>query len=323
MYAFSTCWNSRRHSDGREMLREIRELGFEYAELSHGITMGLVPGIIAAVEAGDIRISSLHNFCPLPLGVTRPSPNLYQCSSGSSREVASCWKHTLKTLEFAERVGARAVVLHLGSVEMRDYTGKLMALLEKGLQHKDKYQRLCMEAGEKREAKQDDFVKRSVEFLSRLAPESARRGITLGIENRQKLEEIPCDADLPAMLDQFDARTVAYWHDCGHAQIKEHLGFISHTVQLDALQSRLCGVHIHDVQFPATDHRAPGSGTVDFAALKPFLPPDTIRVFELSPRLSTSEVRRGVEHVLSAWSEAGAGPVVSPRLKETATIEIP
>ncbi len=36
MYSLSTCWNSGRHTDGRAMLREIRDLGFEYAELSHG-----------------------------------------------------------------------------------------------------------------------------------------------------------------------------------------------------------------------------------------------------------------------------------------------
>jgi hypothetical protein len=33
MYSFSTCWNSNRRMDGRAMLREIRDPGFEYAEL--------------------------------------------------------------------------------------------------------------------------------------------------------------------------------------------------------------------------------------------------------------------------------------------------
>ena len=68
MYSFSTCWNSHRHTNGREMLEEIRDLGFEYAELSHGIRLSLVPGIMDAVEAGVIKISTLHNFCPLPIG---------------------------------------------------------------------------------------------------------------------------------------------------------------------------------------------------------------------------------------------------------------
>jgi hypothetical protein len=58
------------------MLREIRDLGFEYAELSHGIRVSLVPGIIDAVEAGVIKISTLHNFCPLPMGVSHAAPNL-------------------------------------------------------------------------------------------------------------------------------------------------------------------------------------------------------------------------------------------------------
>jgi sugar phosphate isomerase/epimerase len=308
MYSLSTCWNSHRHTDGRAMLREIRDLGFEYAELSHGITMSLVPGIIEAVDAGELHISSLHNFCPLPLGVTRPSPNLYQCSSPSAREVAACWKHSLKTLEFAERMRARAVVLHLGSVDMRDYTGKLTAELEQGRQHEEKYQRLCMEAGEKREAKQTDYVRRSMEFLGRLVPEAERRGLALGIENRQAIEEIPWDTDLPAWFERFHTATVVYWHDCGHAQIKENLGFISHVMQLETLQDRLGGLHIHDVKFPGDDHRAPGAGTVDFAALKPFIKAGQIKVFELSPRLSADEVRRGVDHVRSLWAEAHAAP---------------
>ena len=53
------------------MLREIRDLGFDYAELSHGIRISLLPGIFEAVDAGEIKISSLHNFCPLPMGVDR------------------------------------------------------------------------------------------------------------------------------------------------------------------------------------------------------------------------------------------------------------
>src|ERR1700733_3358912 len=124
MYSFSTCWNSHRHSDGRAMLREIRELGFEYAELSHGIRITLLPGILEAVDAGEIKISSLHNFCPLPMGVTQAAPNLYEFSADDrDRELAL--RHTRKTLEFATRVKAPLVVLHLGSIEMKDYTTKL------------------------------------------------------------------------------------------------------------------------------------------------------------------------------------------------------
>jgi len=285
------------------MLQEIREMGFEYAELSHGIRISLVPGIVEAVAAGDIRISSVHNFCPLPMGVTKAAPNLYQCSSRYRREVESCWKHTLKTLEMAERVKAPAVVLHLGSLEMRSYTDKLLSLVERGEQNGVKYQRLCMEADEKRGARKEAFFERSMQFLERLIPEAEQRGLTLGIENREALEEIPFESDFHFLFNQLDHPSVRYWHDFGHAQIKENLGFISHAMHLESLQDHLAGMHIHDVLFPGRDHSPPGTGTVDFATLKSYAKPDSIKVFELSPRLSDDEVRTGVEHVRSLWGE--------------------
>src|ERR1700747_2196684 len=126
MYSFSTCWNSHRHTDGREMLREIRDLGFEYAELSHGTRISLVPGILEAVDAGEIKISSLHNFCPLPVGVNNSAPNLYQFSSEYPRERELAVLYTLKTMELATRVRAQVVVLHLGSLDIKPYTDKLL-----------------------------------------------------------------------------------------------------------------------------------------------------------------------------------------------------
>src|SRR5262245_36129120 len=143
MYSFSTCWNSHRHTDGRAMLREIRELGFTHAELSHGTRISLVQGIIEAVDAGEIHISSLHNFCPLPIGVNHAAPNLYQFSNESPRERELAIKHTLKTIEFAARVRAPIVVLHSGSIEMKNYTDKLLEMAARGEKETDRYRNLC------------------------------------------------------------------------------------------------------------------------------------------------------------------------------------
>ncbi|MEI8207472.1 MAG: hypothetical protein WCG03_11395 [Kiritimatiellales bacterium] len=125
MYSLSTCWNSHRHTNGRDMLREIRDLGFDHAELSHGTRISLLSGILEAVDTGEIRISSVHNFCPLPIGVTRSAPNLYQFTDLRARQRELALKHTRKTFDFAVRVKAPLVVLHLGSVEMADYNEKL------------------------------------------------------------------------------------------------------------------------------------------------------------------------------------------------------
>jgi sugar phosphate isomerase/epimerase len=301
MYSLSTCWNSRRHTDGRTMLREIRDLGFACAELSHGIRLGLMPGVLEAVDAGEIKISSLHNFCPLPLGVNHASPNLYEFSDERPRERDLAVKYTLKTLDFAQRVKAPVVVLHLGSMEMKDYTGKLGAMLERDGKKSPKYEKLRAEAAASREARKGKAVERVYETLNRILPEAEKRDLKLGIENRQGLEEIPLEGDFEFFFREFDSPNMVYWHDTGHAQIKENLGFIHHAQHLESLTGRLAGFHIHDVVFPAADHAPPGVGTIDFTALKPMVRSEHIRVFEFSPLLTVEEVRSGVEHVKRIW----------------------
>lgn len=285
------------------MLREIRDLGFEYAELSHGIRISLLPGILQAVDAGEIKISSLHNFCPLPMGVDRPHPNIFKFTSDDPRERASAWKHTLKTLQLAERVRAPLVVLHLGSVEMKDYTERLIELAAAGKKDTPKYQKLCAEALAKREARKERPLQAAFELLSQLVDEAKPRGIKLGIENREALEELPFDSDLPLLFKEFRDPTVVYWHDIGHAQIKHNLGVLDHTMHVASLADRLHGFHIHDVIFPAHDHRPPGRGSTDFAALKPWVKPQHLKVFELSPSLTPEEARAGVEHLKAIWGE--------------------
>jgi sugar phosphate isomerase/epimerase len=303
MYSLSTCWNSHRHTDGRALLREIRNLGFDYAELSHGIRISLVEGILQAVDAGEIKISSLHNFCPLPMGVSHASPNLFQFTAEAPRERAMALKCTLKTLDFAVRVKAPLVVLHMGSVEMKDYTKKLEGLLEAGRKGTPKYDAVAMEASEKREARKEPYVERAYETLRQIVPEAEARGLRLGIENREALEEIPFESDFMFFFKEFASPAVTYWHDTGHAQIKENLGFIQHAMHLESLADRLAGFHIHDVRLPCRDHCPPGSGVIDFAALKPFVKPEHLKVFELSPVLKEEEVRTGVAHLKGIWGE--------------------
>jgi sugar phosphate isomerase/epimerase len=287
------------------MLREIREFGFEYAELSHGTRISLLPGILEAVDAGEIKISSLHNFCPLPMGVTNSAPNLYQFSAERERERELALRYTIKTIETAQRVHAPLVVLHLGSIDMKCQTDRLLELVQKGQKNSPKYEKLCAEVDEKREARKGAFFERTKEFLKQVLPEAASRGIKLGAENRQALEELPFESDFHFLFRELNNPNLVYWHDTGHAQIKENLGFIVHHMHLESLREHLFGFHIHDVQFPGRDHCMPGSGTVDFAALKPLTKPEHIKVFEFSPSLSPEQVKTGAEHVKKLWGADG------------------
>jgi len=301
MYSLSTCWNSARHTDGRVMLREIRDLGFEYAELSHGVRLSLVPGIFDAVKAGEMKISTLHNFCPLPVGVTGPSPNLYEFSSDRERDRQLAVKHTLTTLDFAVRVGAPLVVLHFGSMDLKDYSGKLKELLERGKRGTPEFTKLTAEANVAREAKKKRFYDHSRDTLRELVGEAKQRGIKLGIEIREAVEELPVESDFKSLLEEFPGPSVNYWHDTGHAQIKQDLGFIEHAKFLGERADRLAGFHIHDVKFPARDHFPPGGGDIDFAALKPYVKPEHIKVFELSPKVPVDAAKTGIAHLKAIW----------------------
>ena len=285
------------------MLEEIRALGFEYAELSHGIRISLLPGILDAVDSGLIKISTVHNFCPLPMGIDRPAPNVFQFSAESPRERDNAFKHTVKTIETAARLKAPLVVLHMGSVNMKDYTDKLVDLIEQGKKETPKFQKLREEVLRKREDKKDEYVNNAHEMLRRLIPEAEKYGVLLGVENREALEEIPFDDELEYFFRDFDSPVVRYWHDTGHAQIKSNLGFIDHAMHVDTLEPRLAGFHIHDVEYPGRDHQQPGTGCVDFAALKKFVRPEHIKVFEFSPNMDTAQAVAGVAHIKSLWGD--------------------
>src|SRR5437868_1310569 len=151
MIAFSTSWNSNRHTSGEEMLREIKVLGFDLIELGHGIRTSLVPGIQKMFDAGEVRFSSLHNFCPIPIEELKASPDCYQMSALGQSEREFAVKQTLRTIDLAARLEARFVILHLGSIAMNPITDELITLAQKGQLLSRYYVRKKIAAVRKRE----------------------------------------------------------------------------------------------------------------------------------------------------------------------------
>src|SRR5437763_4619911 len=168
MIAFSTCWNSGRHTSGEEMLREIQGLGFNLIELGHGIRISLLPGIQKMFDAGEVQFSSLHNFCPLPVEIMHASPDCYKFSSPHSKERERANKQTFQTIDFAARLGAPFVVLHCGEVEMGPVTDSLIALVKKGKLLSRQFVKKKIRAVEKREAAAGRYLDRVRDALRRI-----------------------------------------------------------------------------------------------------------------------------------------------------------
>ncbi len=279
------------------MIDEILSMGFERVELGHGTRLTLMEGILRAAEKGKVQFSSLHNFCPVPVEISRPSPDCYQFSSPDQRERERALKSTFQTIDLAVRLGAPIVVLHMGSVPIEDYTEKLVRMAEVGLHLSRGYVQSKLDAVRKREAIAARFFERSLECLGQIADYAARRGITLGVESRHSFEEIPSEEEMVDLLDAFAVAHVGYWHDFGHVQVKHNLGFLDHVQWMDCVGHRLVGCHLHDTIWPGRDHQPPFTGDVPYDQLIPLMPEkgDTLFVFEMSPRRSSEEIVKAKE----------------------------
>ena len=280
------------------MLREIAELGFEFAELSHGIRITLVPGILRAVAEGVIKVSSTHNFCPLPTGTLGAAPNLYEPSSLDAREIDQWLRHTKRSIDFAEQVAAQVVVCHLGRVRFGWFNPARK--LRRHLQS----HRPGEAAGDARQARR---VASAVAKLRRrlpahwaqvkasvraILPHAASHGVRLGFENRDGFDELPFDADWSDFLDGWEPDApLGYWHDTGHAAIKERMGLVQPDAQLERLSARTLGFHLHDVDADARDHQPFGAGSVSLERVSRFWRPEHYLTLELSPRATLDAVR--------------------------------
>jgi sugar phosphate isomerase/epimerase len=282
------------------MLREIKiELGFDLIELGHGIRLSLVPGIQKMFDSGQVRFSSLHNFCPLPVDVMVASPNCYQFSAVSAEERERAVKQTFQTIDLAQRLGAPFVVMHLGQVKMRPITDQLIMMTKAGKHFSRRYVRAKLKAVETRERRAPPHLQRVRDCLRRIIEHAASKNVRIALESRRGYEEIPSERELPALLTEFNSGQVGYWHDFGHSQIKENLGFIDHAEWLGAVGPRAFGCHVQDCVWPARDHEAPFTGGIDFDKLVPLLPTNCLFVWEVSSNKTADAIRQSVR----IWKE--------------------
>jgi len=300
MISFSTCWNSRRHNSGDAMLREIKtKLGFELIELDHGIRMPLMPGIQKMFDGGEIRFSSLDNFCLLPDEAAVASPACYKFSAASVEERERAVTQTFQAIDLAGQLNAPFVVLHLGEVTMPPITDRLIAMAKAGQYLSREYVRLKIKAVQERERHAPQYLQHVKDCLRRVIEYAGSKGVRLGIESHRAFEDIPTERELAELLDEMNSPQLGYWHDFGHSQIKENLGFIDHAEWLRAVGPRTFGCHVQDCIWPAREDQLPFTGAVDFEKLVPLLPTNCLFVWKMNPNRTADAIRQSVQ----MWKE--------------------
>ncbi len=299
--SLSTCWNSHRYQDGRELVAEARALGFDFIEISHGTKISLLPGLLQAFDAGQIRVTSLHNFCPPPVEVTMDAPDAYEFTSHREFERERALSLSRQTIEMAARFQATRVVLHLGSVPMRRFTDRLEAMVLRGEIYSRAYTDLKLKFVQQREKVSAFYLERARAALRELLPIAQQHNVALAVETRSHYEQVPNEREMVQLMEDFkDCPWIGTWHDFGHVQRKANLGLLDHSQLLQAIAPRLLGCHVHDVEWPIKDHRVPlTAGGVNFDALLPLLPPDIPLIWELSP----SQRRGTVLGARQAWKQ--------------------
>jgi sugar phosphate isomerase/epimerase len=201
---------------------------------------------------------------------------------------------TFKTLEIAAEFKALYVVLHMGSVPMNPskWTRALNARVAGGERDTPAFARRRIAFIKKREKVAPLYYQRAIDALEPLAEKAAELDLVLAVESRSRFEDMPTEREMLRLQEHFkDRPQVRYWHDFGHVQLKHNLGLLDHAEWLEEVSPYLFGAHVHDVQWPARDHRVPFTGELDFKSLIPLFTDDCPLTWELSPTRKAEEIR--------------------------------
>lgn len=252
-----------RFDDGAAFARYAAEAGYDAIEVSHSTSE---EKLRALLDANALPVTSIHQPAPyVPVAGGRGNADLNLAATDpAEREEAV--GHALRSLEWAVEAGASALVVHLGEVEMA-WSGPEAELYRLFRQHGIRDNR----AGEVRagmEERRAEAAPANLEAarasLEQLVEVGRPHGIVIGLENRLQFHQIPHPDETLALLDGFTPDEAGHWHDTGHAEILDRLGFMPHRDWFEKLGDQLVGAHVHDVR-AVLDHRAPGTAQLDWA----------------------------------------------------------
>ena len=291
--SISTAWNAFRYSNAEAMILELKGLGFKEVELSFSLTEEMVKTVEKMTRRGEIIVSSLHNFCPIPPGLAREEalPDYFPMSSLDERERSLCVKYTKRTIDAAARLNAGAVVLNCGRVNMRDLFRELLRMYNEGGRESSDFAGLRAELVRARAELAAPYLANVLRSLDELNRYAEKRKVSLGVETRYYYTEIPTMEEVGTILGNFRGGRIFYWHDAGHAQVMENLGIVTQEDFLGRYKDSLLGLHLHDVR-GSSDHRPPGEAELDFTRITPFLNSGVRKVLEIHYPAGPDEVRK-------------------------------
>src|SRR3972149_4154584 len=130
LLALSTCWQSSLTQSGRDLIGNIKSMGFDEIELEYRVTQEMYPEIASALRSENMRPVSIHNFFPAPEVAPQPGGDVWAFSSGDPDERAAAVDYTKRSIDIAGELGASVLVLHCGHVPIDPHTAELRELFD-------------------------------------------------------------------------------------------------------------------------------------------------------------------------------------------------
>ena len=277
----STMWAQQPQfaADFPAFARVARDAGYAGIEVSHATDQ---IGLEALLESDILPVRSPHAPTPLvrtPRGVPNSWLNLAAVDEEERREAV---EHTLRTIAYAARAGARFVVVHLGGIGpgIMEPEAALRRLLAAGRIAGEEADAARERAWRLRAEGAPAHLAAARRSLAELVEAAASHNIAIGLESRLHFHEIPSAEEAMALLEDYPPDQAGYWHDVGHWEVQGRLRLIDPRRWLSLVAPRMIGTHLHDVR-GITDHRAPGNGDVDWSYIAAAVPPHAARTFEI------------------------------------------
>ena len=302
MIALSTSFAAGRFTDGTHLMATLESFKITGIELEYRILEPVFHQIRPLLRQSRLSVVSLHNFFPVPniIKSGKGSGDLFYLSHPDKEERLNAIKWTMRTIEHANDLEARAVVLHCGLVniesDVETTIGQLQTAFHSDRIDTDETRNLILKAKEYRDRHKTKYLDSLLFSLDRLIDSAERYDVILGLENRYHYHELPGPDDFSFLFNKFDGAPIGYWHDTGHAHANEILGMVEPESLLTQNLDRLVGIHLHDA-IGITDHLPPGTGDIDFSKILPKIKPDTIKVIELKPGTPDKDITTGIKHV--------------------------
>lgn len=315
-FSCSSSWNVHKAETkdftGYDMLKEIKELGFNQVELNYNVTEKMLREMYPLIESEQVKISSLHNVFPKVSSEFGPSSVFLGFEDSDKRKQAI--NYTIRTIEYAKELGAEAIVIHPSKVVVcpeddEYYNEELRRVYLKYGVESQAYRKLLEKAILLREKSNLIHTQLIINSLEEICNYMVKKNIhvNLGLENRAMYHEIPNSDEYEMIFNHLQGAPVYMWYDIGHGEMLNRLDLFDSIEVLEKYKDKLLGVHIHDLDEAFEDHIAPYAKSNILDKYLQYINSAEIKVLELSKHNTPDMIKNGVSELIRRLSHRKMG----------------